>query len=137
MKGKITAILAAVAIIAFIWFSSRTETAEACGVSGCITAELAVDMEKGLSGRESGRMLFVFGEEGERRIWMKGMLYPLDIIWIDGNFTVTKIEQGELCAEECRIYSGKGKYVLEMEKSAAEREGIRKGDTIEIRGIAG
>ncbi len=136
MKGKIIAAIGAVAIAiaGVIWLFPTPETAEICGEKGCVTAELAVDMEKGLSGRDAGRMLFIFEGQGERRIWMKGMKYELDIVWIDGNNTVTKVEQGELCTEECRIYSGKGKYVLEAEKGAAGRNGIRKGDRIEIRG---
>lgn len=133
MKTKITAALAVVAIVALILLSARPETAEACGLKGCISAELAVDMEKGLSGRKSGAMLFVFGEEGERRIWMKDMLYPLDIIWIDGNFTVTKIQQAEPCNGECAVYPGRGKYVLEVEKGTVEKIGVREGKRIEIR----
>jgi len=135
MTTKTNAAIGAIAIatLALIWLSSMPGTAEACGLNGCITAELAVDMEKGLSGRRSGTMLFAFGEEGEKRIWMKGMLYPLDIIWIDTNFTVTKIQQADLCAEECVIYEGNGKYVLEMEKGTAEKIGIKEGEKIEIR----
>lgn len=41
---------------------------------------------KGLSDRQSlasnSGMLFVYDEESIRRFWMKGMKFPIDIIWI-------------------------------------------------------
>src|SRR3989338_662243 len=55
-----------------------------------LIVELAVtpaQRERGLSGRDrleprSG-MLFVFEDDGVRGFWMKGMTFPIDIIWID------------------------------------------------------
>lgn len=48
-----------------------------------------IDRAIGLSGRsnlppDSG-MLFVFENRGEYGFWMKGMKFPLDIVWIDGD----------------------------------------------------
>ena len=99
-------------------------TAEICGEKGCVNVEIAEDMRKGLSGRGSGNMLFIFEEEKTHGIWMKDMNYELDIVWINANWTVTKVEKGELCQEECQIYQGEGKYVLELEKGTAEKIGI-------------
>lgn len=44
---------------------------------------------KGLSGREglgvNEGMLFIFDEPGIYPFWMKGMKFPIDIVWISGN----------------------------------------------------
>lgn len=46
------------------------------------------EREKGLSGRETigvnEGMLFLFDKEGKYSFWMKGMRFPIDIIWIRG-----------------------------------------------------
>lgn len=48
----------------------------------------AKEREQGLSGRESiginEGMLFLFEEPGLYGFWMKGMRFPIDIIWIAG-----------------------------------------------------
>lgn len=57
-----------------------------------IVAEVVSDAkerEQGLSGRESiginEGMLFVFDEPGMHGFWMKGMKFPIDIVWIAGD----------------------------------------------------
>ena len=111
-------------VLTGIWSADGKRTAEICGEKGCVNVEIAENKEKGLSGRESGNMLFIFEEEKKHGIWMKDMNYELDIVWINANWTVTRVEKGELCQEECQVYHGKGKYVLELEKGTAEKTGI-------------
>ena len=41
---------------------------------------------------ENQGMLFVFQQPGKYGFWMIGMKFPIDIIWIDSNGTVTHIE---------------------------------------------
>lgn len=65
-----------------------------------IMAEIANTKEKrelGLSGRRDlladRGMLFVFDKPGVYGFWMKGMNFPIDIIWLDANHEITgKIE---------------------------------------------
>ncbi len=49
----------------------------------------ANEREQGLAGRESlgvnEGMLFLFEEPGFHGFWMKGMKFPIDIIWIAGS----------------------------------------------------
>lgn len=49
-------------------------------------ADIDASREKGLSGRKDmpkdNGMLFVFPATGYHAFWMKGMLFPLDFIWI-------------------------------------------------------
>jgi len=50
------------------------------------------DRAQGLAGRErlavNEGMLFLFEDEGEYGFWMKGMKFPIDIIWIRDNAIV-------------------------------------------------
>ena len=55
------------------------------------------DLMRGLSGVTSlpatEGMLFVFPNEGYHGIWMKDMLFPIDITWIDAQGEIISIEQ--------------------------------------------
>ncbi len=52
---------------------------------------------KGLSGRDVldkvDGLLFVFPDPGYYSIWMKDMRFPIDIIWIDENLKVVRIDK--------------------------------------------
>jgi uncharacterized membrane protein (UPF0127 family) len=60
------------------------------------TASTPLTREKGLSGRKSlgfnEGMLFIFEEPEKYGFWMKGMKFPIDIIWIRQN-TIIGIEE--------------------------------------------
>lgn len=65
-----------------------------------IVAELAsnsVTRARGLSGRASiginEGMLFVFDNPGKHSFWMKGMNFPIDIIWINEDNIIVGIEK--------------------------------------------
>lgn len=53
--------------------------------------------EHGLSGRKylakNSGMLFVFPKEDYYAFWMKDMLFPIDIIWMDKNYKVVYIKK--------------------------------------------
>ena len=55
-------------------------------------ADTPAKRERGLSGRESlppnTGLLFVFDEPGQYGFWMKDMLFPIDILWLDENFQI-------------------------------------------------
>lgn len=60
-----------------------------------ISAQISDDVNeksKGLSGRDSlasnSGMLFVYSTPEIRRFWMKGMRFPIDIIWVRSNKVV-------------------------------------------------
>jgi len=70
---------------------------------------------------EDQGMLFVFQQPGRYGFWMTGMKFPIDIIWIDGNGSVTHIEHNlKPCPPDsfnlfCPVYSPErdSLYVLE------------------------
>ena len=82
---------------------------------------------------ENEGMLFVFEEEDELVFWMKNTLIDLDMIFIDGEKTVTSV-----AAEMPHSYtytpddqvayaSGWGKYVLELTAKTAARHNVKEG----------
>lgn len=96
-------------------------------------AETNKEMERGLMFRknlcESCGMLFIFEDNKERTFWMKNVLIPLDIIFINSNLEIVKISHAEPCEEEpCRSYSSNEevKYVLEVNVNRFNEEIIGK-----------
>jgi uncharacterized membrane protein (UPF0127 family) len=74
-------------------------------------------------------MLFLMGK-GEHSFWMMNCIIPLDIIFIDENYKITKIHHNcEPCEDElCQSYEGSGTYVLEIEGGRCQDENIEEGD---------
>lgn len=77
-------------------------------------------------------MLFVFDYPSKQEFWMKEMNFPIDIIWINDNYTVIHIERSlEPCVTTfmCPLYSpsNNAKYVLETSAGFAESHLIDVG----------
>ena len=90
----------------------------------------------GLSGLESmpvdQGLLFVFEYQGIYEFWMKDMLFPLDIIWINEDKTVAGISS-DLAPEtypETFISPNEVKYVLEVNAGRAATLGIATGTSL-------
>ncbi|MBI5252912.1 MAG: DUF192 domain-containing protein, partial [Euryarchaeota archaeon] len=62
-------------------------------------------------------------------IWMKNMLFPLDIIWLDSDLKVVHIEHDiPPCKEEsCPIYlpSSPARYILEVNANVTKSLPLR------------
>ena len=97
---------------------------------------------RGLSGREylasEQGMLFIFGTAGNHGFWMKGMKFPIDIVWIRGDKIVGFAEnlQPEL---EKSIFSLTTYYpseavdrVLEVNAGMGQKYDLKVGDSIEV-----
>ena len=77
-------------------------------------------------------MLFIYDVEGLHRFWMKGMLIPLDMVWIDADGVVAGVTANVPPAPEGttpELYSPPRPilYVLEINAGLAEAVGIRAG----------
>ena len=62
-------------------------------------------------------MLLIYAQAGDHRIWMKNMLIPLRVYWIDEDFTVVGMQRLQPCsASPCPVYSVESdtRYVLEL-----------------------
>ena len=90
--------------------------------------------EKGLSGRDrlplDSGMLFVLDDEYAPSIWMKGMRFPIDIIFFDKDRKVIEVMKNLQPCTDCRIYEGppNSAYVLEINAGQTEKNGISAGN---------
>jgi uncharacterized membrane protein (UPF0127 family) len=104
-------------------------------------AETAAARERGLSGRprlaEGRGMLFVYPDHAVRTYWMKGMRFPIDIVWIDEG-EVTGIERDAPVPQggDLPLYSSRGPadHVLEVPAGWAGRHGVVRGARVVIEG---
>ena len=114
-----------------------------CFKDNCFNVELALtpqDKNQGLMFRESLEldkgMLFIYEKSGKYSFWMKNVLFPLDIIWIDENKEVVFISENILPCKSDPCPSVKpdkeAKYVLEINGGLSEKIGLAVGDRLEI-----
>jgi uncharacterized membrane protein (UPF0127 family) len=109
-----------------------------------IVAKSDEDRIKGLSGRQSldknQGMLFVFDKKDKYSFWMKGMNFPLDIIYIDNTRVVDLFENVPNKIDNAPnlthyIPSTPANYVLEVNAGEAKRLNIKKGTELTLKGI--
>lgn len=76
----------------------------------------------------------LFGGRGSIGIWMKGMNYPIDIIWIDENWEVIHIAHDVKPSSYPTVFTNpKGTnawYVIEIGAGEVRRLGLDMGDKI-------
>ncbi len=90
----------------------------------------------GLSGVESlprnEGLLFVFDEPGKYPIWMRGMLFPLDIYWLDGQGKIIDAWKNADPSSYPQIYEpvSDAYYVLEVNSGFSEVYNIEIGDWV-------
>jgi uncharacterized membrane protein (UPF0127 family) len=108
-----------------------------------VTAELAVTPEeraRGLMYRKKLEfdqgMLFVFDKEGIRSFWMKNMVIPLDLLWLDRDKRIVHIEQNvPPCEQEpCPTYASQipAMFVLELKAGSAEKRKLKILDRLDF-----
>jgi len=98
---------------------------------------------KGLSGikilNDKCGMLFLFDDiDHERTFWMKDMIIPIDILWID-NDKIIKIDKNvqpepDATDSQLKLYSSDYSvdYVIELNAGYADRNNLKVGDEISI-----
>jgi uncharacterized membrane protein (UPF0127 family) len=97
---------------------------------------------RGLGGYESlpddRGMLFVFEQPGEYGFWMRGMLIPIDIIWISAENQVVHVETAQpepgVPDDQLTVYrpAVPALYVLEVRAGLAAEKGVRLADEAQI-----
>ena len=111
-----------------------------------ILAQTPETRAQGLSGRsylrEDEGMLFVFSAQGGSasggdrtpRFWMKDMLFPIDIIWIDENLKVIYIKKDARPESFPETFGpdAEALYVLEVAAGFSEKHNLQVGDRVEL-----
>ena len=74
-------------------------------------------------------MLFVFPKTQAVTFWMRGVVGPLDIVWLTRDARIAHIlHQARPCANlPCRQYRFPAQYVLELQGGQAKAHGLRPG----------
>jgi uncharacterized membrane protein (UPF0127 family) len=97
---------------------------------------------RGLSGRPQlapgTGMIFPYDEDALYTFWMKGMLIPLDFVWIDGKCTVADVTANVPPPRDPNQSSGLPvyspsrpvRYILEITAGDLQAKGIRTGDPV-------
>ena len=63
---------------------------------------------------ENQGMLFIFNYPSKQGFWMKEMMFPLDIIWLDSNYSVIHIEKK---LQPCILFSSVRFTLLQVMQS--------------------
>jgi uncharacterized membrane protein (UPF0127 family) len=98
--------------------------------------------ERGLSGREEVPdrfgMLFVFTEDAKHGFWMKDMLVPIDIFWLNAEREVVSIAKDVSPSSYPQsFYPGAlARSVLETRAGFADAYGIATGTTLLLKDIS-
>lgn len=93
-------------------------------------------LRKGLSLRESmpegHGMLFVLDVSQEHAFWMKGMRFPLDILFIGRDMKITELLENLQPCERCPLYFPKEQpaYALELNAGQSRKQSLSVGDTM-------
>jgi uncharacterized membrane protein (UPF0127 family) len=116
---------------------ARTAVLHVGGVSyslEVVTSEAA--QELGLGNRTSlpmnDGMLFPSVVPGKQCFWMKGMQFPLDMIWVSNTKKVTHIEHGVSPESYPHSYCAQGSYVIELNAGQATASKIHVGETLQF-----
>ena len=117
-------------------------TAEFGGVSLRIEYATSTEgWERGLGGRASipndYGMLFVFQKNDKYGIWMKDMLVPIDIFWLNDQGQVVSIAQSVATSTYPNVFypTGPARYVLETAAGFANEHGIATGTSLLLKNL--
>ena len=123
-------------IVYFVYEMAQPKTTVYLG-DGIFTAHVASTdgaREKGLAGinelPKDKAMLFVFEQDGQHGVWMKGMKVSLDIVWLDSEKRVVHIAHDVSPAsypDEVYKPSLPARYVIELAAGTAREKSIRTG----------
>jgi uncharacterized membrane protein (UPF0127 family) len=78
-------------------------------------------------------MLFVFDGESDRAFVMRDMAFPLDMVFVAADGTITTIHHAPVESDgDLTQYTGRAKYVLEVPMGYTNETGVEVGDRIRI-----
>lgn len=105
-------------------------------------AETPQELATGLMNRkgilDNQGMLFVFPKPDKLTFWMKNTYVPLDMIFMDKDMKIVKIEKSaQPCKTvkdtDCPLFkASEAQYVLEIKGGLSELKGFKAGDSISL-----
>jgi uncharacterized membrane protein (UPF0127 family) len=150
-RAVIAAGIAIPLIIAMFWMRSENRVLPTTSIAtpgGAIVVEIAAtpaSRSAGLSNREALRgidgMLLKWDAPGRHPIWMKGMRFPLDVLWLGADDRVIAVlENVPPCfTDPCPLYEPSGSdgsvAVLELPANAAARHGLTVGASVSLPAV--
>ncbi len=133
----------ALGVAAFLAFSEEERLGRIHAPGGTMVVAIAdtpAARSAGLSNRHELRdidgLLLKWDEAGRHPIWMVGMRFPLDLIWIDGRGRVLAVLSNvpPCCAEPCPLYEPEGTAdsvaVLELPSGGAAIRRLTAGTIV-------
>ncbi len=99
------------------------------------------EKERGLGGNfflsNSNGMLFVYDRVGYPAIWMKNMIFPIDIIWLNSDFRIVDVEKNISPITYPTAFRPDlpAQYVLEVNAGFFDLHNIQIGDTLKLAEI--
>ena len=139
-------IVAAIVGIALFFYRTLPAAipAEVSGEFGGVSLRIEVAttsaaQERGLGGRESlpsdYGMLFVFAKDDKYGFWMKDMLVPIDIFWLDAQGQVVSISREVAPSSYPNVFypSAPARYVLETVSGFAQTHSIVTGTPLYLK----
>ena len=142
--GLVIIIIAVVSISTLSFYGADTteSTAQFGGVSLRIEYATTTEArERGLSGRtdvpDDYGMLFVFSEDDRYGFWMKDMLVPIDIFWLDDKGQVVHIASNVATSTYPNVLypTASAWYVLETAAGFARAHRITLGTQLVLKNI--
>ena len=135
-------LIAAVGAAALAYRTSPEDRGEFAGVSLRIEYAATDQARKeGLSGRTSipsgYGMLFIFDTEGYYGFWMKDMLLPIDIFWLDDQGRVVHIERDVTTSTYPNVFypNAPARYVLETAAGFARGRAVATGTPLLLKNL--
>ena len=112
-------------------------------------ASTPTTIDKGLAHRRaleaSSGMLFLFNHSAKFKFWMRGMRFPIDIIWIDEDSRIVDITENAPTVSFLKrafakpvFYSPSvpARYVLEVNAGFCKSHNIKIADSTEFKSIS-
>ncbi len=79
-------------------------------------------------------MLFVYQSDGQHSIWMKDMLFSIDIIWLDSEYRIVDVKERASPESYPEVFtpSVPVRYALELSAGFFVEHKLKKGDKLEL-----
>ncbi len=129
-------IVIAIGFFVFVHIHDEPKLKTADKTYQLLVAKTTAQQTKGLGGRASlpanQAMIFVFPSEGTQCMWMKGMRFPLDVVWTNAQrqvvATQSNISPKTYPKEYCP--SKPAEYMIELNSGQIKAAGIKIGQTL-------